>query len=113
MKPEVVLGQAGLLTDRKPRDERQRIGPAARPWNVLLAGLSRKAGVTSSTALLAGALAKRYVSRPLSGNTNRRIDHATATARRRVPTPGSTTTTNIVPSGKKGTACQSWKAPGR
>ena len=48
------------------------------------------------------ATSARYVSRPLSGTTNVPWGVTTTSARRDVPTPGSTTATWMVSGGKNG-----------
>src|SRR3990172_7120060 len=82
----------------------------SRPWNVGCTGCRQSAGFASSrTSLIPRRLAAGIRS-PLSGPTKTAPSHTTASPRRAVPTPGSTTPTWIA-NGKDGVALNIANAP--
>src|SRR5579875_3655403 len=81
------------------------------PWKVRETGWFHSASLVSSTAARAPPSAViAQESRPLSGPTRMPAPAWTATARRLVPTPGSTTAT-CTAGGIEGTVCASTAAP--
>ena len=72
----------------------------SRPWNVALRGERKKRSSVSSTMRRTVAGGAASESRPLSGPTRSAASVSTQSARRALPTPGSTTATWTVPRGK-------------
>jgi hypothetical protein len=97
---------------KRPAASIAAAGPSrSRPWNVADSADSPRCSTSSARTSIAASPASSGASRPLSGAIQYASCAATASSRRLVPTPGSTTARCTVPDGKRPTSVRSRNAP--